>query len=463
MQRFRAAGWSVFACDGHDPDAIDAAMTAARESAKPSLIACKTQIGYGAPTKQDSKEAHGSPLGAAEIARVRDIYGWPHEPFVIPDEVRAEWQAIGRRGAAERAEWEARRAAMKPGVAAEFARVLAGKPPKALAKAVAAHKRLMAGERPRIATRKASELVLAAINPAMPETVGGSADLTGSNNTLTPDLGIFEPGNRKGRYVHYGVREHGMAAAMNGMALHGGVVPYGGTFLCFSDYSRPAIRLAALMRLRVIHVMTHDSIGLGEDGPTHQPVEHLAALRAIPGLAVFRPADAVETAECWELALTAKGPSVLALTRQNLAALRIVHRPANLCALGAYVIAPTSGRPQAVLMASGSEVEIACFAQKRLASEGIAARVVSMPCWERFEAQEEGYRKKVLPAGPVRVAVEAGVRQGWDRWLCGERGAERKAAFIGMEGFGASAPAEALYAHFGITADRVVAEVKRLL
>ncbi|HEU0223501.1 MAG TPA: transketolase [Paracoccaceae bacterium] len=464
VARFRAAGWAVFACDGHDPAAIEAAIEAAKAANRPSLIACKTHIGYGAPTKQDTAAAHGSPLGAGEVARVRSIYGWPHGPFEVPPEIRAAWEAFGRRGAAERAAWEERVEALKPAVRAEFRRVLAGSPPKRLATAIGRLKAEIAEKKPKVATRKASEMALEVVNAVMPETIGGSADLTGSNNTLTKDQGIFEPGNRKGRYVHYGVREHGMAAAMNGMALHGGVVPYGGSFLVFTDYARAAIRLAALMGQRVVYVMTHDSIGLGEDGPTHQPVEHLAALRAVPNLNVFRPADAVETAEAWEIALTRRGtPSVLALTRQNLATVRTEHRRVNLTAQGAYVLAATEGRAQAILMASGSEVEIAMRARELLAADGIAARVVSMPCWELFAAADEAYRKRVLPAGPVRVGVEAALRFGWDRWLCGERGREAKAGFVGMAGYGASGRYEDLYAHFAITAERVAEEVKRLI
>jgi transketolase len=339
---------------------------------------------------------------------------------------------------------------------------MAGQPPKRLAAAVAKLKRQVAADAPSLATRKASEMALSAINPVMPETIGGSADLTGSNNTLAGGIEPFTARNPKGRYIYYGIREHGMAAAMNGMAIHGGVVPYGGTFLCFADYCRPSIRLSALMGVRVVYVMTHDSIGLGEDGPTHQPVEHLASLRAMPGLRVFRPADAVETAEAWELALTHDGPSVLALTRQNLRTVRTRHASRNLTAQGAYVLAEAHGR-QAILLATGSEVEIALRARDLLQAEHIGSRVVSMPSWELFAAQDEGYRRRVLPGGPVRVAVEAAVRQGWERWLCGERGREAKAGFVGMSSFGASAPHADLYRHFGITPEAVVEKVKALL
>ncbi|GIX13171.1 MAG: transketolase [Paracoccaceae bacterium] len=462
--RFRASGWAVLSCDGHDPQAIEGAISAALESRRPTLIACRTRIGFGAPHKEGSAAVHGAPLGAAEVALLREAYGWPHPPFEIPEEIRALWRAAGRRGAEARAAWQARLEALTPARRAEFARVMAGEPPRRLVPALTRLKARLSSEAPSLATRKASELALAEINAVTPETMGGSADLTGSNNTLTEGLGIFEPGNRKGRYIHYGVREHAMAAAMNGMALHGGILPYGGTFLVFSDYARPAMRLSALMGQRVVYVMTHDSIGLGEDGPTHQPVEHLAGLRAIPGMAVFRPADAVETAEAWALALTAvRGPSVLALTRQNLPTLRREHRVKNLSAMGAYVLAEAEGRRQAILLATGSEVSIALEARALLQAEGVGTRVVSMPCWELFAAQEEGYRRRILPPGPVRVGVEAAVRMGWDRWLIGERGRESRAGFVGMKGFGASGPYKDLYAHFGITPQAVAETVKSLL
>ncbi|WP_118137532.1 transketolase [Oceanicella sp. SM1341] len=464
IARFKASGWDTASIDGHDPEAIDAAITAAKKTRKPTLIACKTHIGYGSPKKQDSAGAHGSPLGAEEIATVREIYGWSHEAFDIPAEILKAWRTIGSRGLGTRAAWEAELSGLSATKRAEFERVISGAVPKRLSATIKALKKQISEEKPNIATRKSSENALAAINPVMGETIGGSADLTGSNNTLTKDLGTFEPENRKGRYVYYGIREHGMAAAMNGLAVHGGCVPYGGTFLTFSDYARGAMRLSALMGIRVVYVMTHDSIGLGEDGPTHQPVEHLAALRAIPNMHVFRPADAVETAEVWELALTMQdAPSVLSLTRQNLPTLRTEHKNNNLSARGAYVMAEAEGKRQAILLATGSEVEIAMQAREMLQAEGIGTRVVSMPCWELFEAQDEAWRKKVLPAGPVRVGIEAGLRFGWDKWLSGERGLDRKAGFVGMEGFGASGPAPELYKHFGITPEATVARVKALL
>mgnify|MGYP000615942582 CR=1 FL=1 len=462
--RFAAAGWAVLSCDGHDPADIDRALTAAKAADRPVLVDCVTHIGYGSPNRQDSAKAHGSPLGDAEIALVREAYDWPHAPFDIPAGVLEQWRAIGARGAAARRAWEERLAKAPAGKRAEYNRRMGGGLPRRLAGTIRALKRQVSDGRPKVATRKSSEMVLEVVNTVMPETLGGSADLTGSNNTLTAGLGVFNPANRKGRYIHYGIREHGMAAAMNGMTLHGGVRPYGGTFLVFTDYARGAIRLSALMGQPVVYVMTHDSIGLGEDGPTHQPVEHLAMLRATPNTLVFRPADTVETAEAWELALQRlDAPSVLALSRQNLPTVRTLHKSGNLTAQCAYVLAEAEGRRQAILLASGSEVSVALAARTALQAEGIGTRVVSVPCMELFAAQPDAVRRRVLPAGAVRVAVEAGVRQPWDRWLLGERGREGKAAFVGMEGFGASAPAERLYAEFGITPEAVADKVRSLL
>ena len=464
LARFAASGWEVRRIDGHDYAEIDAAMEWAKKNGRPTLIACRTHIGFGAPSKQDSAKAHGSPLGQKDIEGARAAYGWDHGPFEVPEAVRKDWQTAAARGAEARKAWLAAFEALSGAKQKEFTRVMAGEAPARLSRAVAALKKQISADAPKIATRKASENALAAINPVMPETIGGSADLTGSNNTLTEGLGTFDETNRKGRYVYYGIREHAMAAAMNGMALHGGVVPYGGTFLVFSDYARPSMRLSALMGQRVAYVMTHDSIGLGEDGPTHQPVEHLAALRAVPNMLVFRPADAVETAEAWEVALTTRtAPSVLALTRQNLPTVRTRHTNRNLTAQGAYVLAEADHKRQAILIATGSEVEIALAAREILEREGIGTRVVSMPCWELFESQDEAYRRKVLPAGPVRVAVEAALRFGWDRWLYGERGKREKSGFVGMHGFGSSAPAEVLYREFGITAEAVAAKVRKLV
>jgi len=462
--RFAASGWDVLACDGHDPEDIDRALTEAKKAKRPVLVDCKTLIGFGSPNKADSYAVHGAPLGDAEIKLTREAYGWEHGPFVIPADVKAEWEKIGAKGAAARAEWQARLDALPAGKKAEFERVMArGVAPK-LAAAIRAFKKAQSEAAPKVATRKASEMVLAAVNPAVPETIGGSADLTGSNLTKTSDISDFMPDNRKGRYMRYGIREHAMGAAMNGMYLHGGVRPYGGTFFCFTDYARGAMRLSSLMGVPTVYVMTHDSIGLGEDGPTHQPVEHLAICRATPNTWTFRPADVIETAEAWELALSSeRTPSVLALSRQNLPTLRTKHMTQNLTAKGAYVLEEAAGKRQAILMATGSEVEIALKARELLQAEAIGTRVVSMPCMELFAAQDEAYRKRVLPPGAVRVAVEAAIRQPWDRWLLGERGSEKKAGFVGMTGFGASAPAERLYAEFGITPEAIAAKVKSLL
>ncbi len=463
MGRFRSAGWAVFECDGHDPEDIDRALTEARRAQKPSLIACRTHIGFGSPA-QDTSKAHGALTDPDLIAATKKAYGWAHPPFTIPVEVKKEWEAIGARGAAERKAWEERLATIPQNKQREFSRRYTLEAPKKLSATIKALKKAAVEEAPTLATRQASHRVLAAVNPLMPENVGGSADLTGSNNTKTDDLGVFDIDNRAGRYVYWGVREHGMAAAMNGLVLHGGHRAYGGTFMAFTDYARPSMRLAALMRIPTVFVMTHDSIGLGEDGPTHQPVEHLAIHRATPNTLLLRPADLVETAEAWEIALTAKEtPSVLALSRQGLPPVRRAHKVKNLTAQGAYVLADAEGRRQAILMASGSEVHVALAAREILQEEGIGTRVVSMPCWELFESQDERYRRRVLPGGPVRVAVEAGVRTGWDRWLCGERGKAAKAGFVGMEGFGASAPAPVLFEKFGITPEAVAEKVKSLL
>ncbi|MCP5075904.1 MAG: transketolase [Rhodobacteraceae bacterium] len=463
-KRFKAAGWSVFECDGHDPDAIDAAINDAKNSRLPSVIACKTTIALGVDGVANTNKGHGYAIKDAQLAQMREFYDWPHPAFEVPTDVKTAWEAIGGRGSAAHEAWQAVLAEQSEGRQAEFARVTSGTPHKRLSAVIKQLKRKVSEDQPKKATRQSSQMALEVINPIMKETIGGSADLTGSNNTLTAELGTFEPGNRKGRHVSYGIREHGMAAAMNGMALHGGIRPYGGTFMCFTDYARPSMRLAALMGIPTVFVMTHDSIGLGEDGPTHQPVEHLAISRATPNTNVFRPADSVETAEAWELAMSSQStPSVLSLTRQGLRTVRTKHTNKNLTARGAYVLADAEGKRQAILLATGSEVEIAMDAKIRLEAQGIGTRVVSMPCWELFAAQDESYRRKVLPGGPVRVGVEASVRFGWDKWLTGERGKSNKADFVGMESFGASAPAEELYANFGITADAVAEKVKNLL
>ncbi len=464
VARFKASGWHVQEIDGHDPEAIDAAIVEAKKTAQPSMIACKTHIALG-HAAQDTSKGHGALTNADQNEAAKAAWGWTSAPFEIPAEIKTWWEEVGSRGAAEREAWETRFAETSAARQKEFTRVMDGEAPKKLSAVVKALKKQVSETTPKVATRKASEMALEVINPIMPETIGGSADLTGSNNTLTGDLGVFDTDNRKGRYIYFGIREHGMASAMNGMSLHGGVRPYGGTFMAFTDYARPAMRLAALMKTPTVFVMTHDSIGLGEDGPTHQPVEHVAISRATPNTLVFRPADAVETAEAWEIALRQTGtPSVLSLTRQGLPTVRLEHKNANLVEKGAYVLAEAEGKRQAILMATGSEVSIALAARDLLQAEGIGTRVVSMPCWELFEAQDESYRRRVLPpAGPVRVAVEAGVRMGWDRWLCGERGSAKKAGFVGMESFGASAPADVLFDHFGITAEGVADKVKSLL
>ncbi len=461
--RFEACGWHVQAIDGHDPEAIDAAIAAAKRSDRPSMIACRTHIALGS-SAQDTGKGHGALTDEELIADTRATYGWNSAAFEVPGEVKSWWEEIGRRGASERDAWQGRLDALGQGKRRQFDTAMARELPRKLGATVKALKKDASDSAPKVATRKASETVLSALNPIVPETLGGSADLTGSNNTLTEGLGIFSPDNRAGRYIHFGIREHGMAAAMNGMALHGGIRPYGGTFMVFTDYARPAIRLSALMGAPVTYVMTHDSIGLGEDGPTHQPVEHLAMLRATPNLQVLRPCDTVETAEAWEIALrTMDRPTVLALTRQGLPTLRRDHRTKNLSEQGAYVLAEAEGKRQAVLLATGSEASLAMEAKQSLEAEGIGTRVVSMPCFELFAEQEESYRRRVLPAGAVRVGIEAAGRQGWDRWLLGERGRESKAGFVGMEGFGASAPAEVLFEKFGITAAAVVEKVKALL
>jgi transketolase len=463
MARFAASGWDVFECDGHDPVDIDRAITAAKASPRPAMIACKTHIAIGS-SAQDTSKGHGALTDAKLIADTKAAYGWTEAAFDIPADLKTQWEDIGRRGQAAREEWDTRFGLMSDGKRAEFTRAFEADTPRKLSATIKALKKQISETTPKVATRKASEMALEVINQILPEHIGGSADLTGSNNTKTADLGTFSPEDRSGRHIYYGIREHGMAAAMNGMALHGGVRPYGGTFMCFTDYARGAMRLSSLMGVPVTYVMTHDSIGLGEDGPTHQPVEHLAMLRATPNLTVFRPADAVETAEAWEIALGQKTtPSVLALSRQGLPTVRVEHKTKNLTAQGAYVLADADGKRQAILMATGSEVSIAMAARDLLQAEGIGTRVVSMPCWELFEDQDDSYRRRVLPGGPVRVAVEAAIRFGWDRWLFGERGKREKSGFVGMHGFGGSAPAGDLYKDFGITAEAVAEKVKSLL
>jgi len=458
--RFQAAGWTVDTCDGHDAADISAALSRAQTASRPVMIACRTIIGFGMPGREGTQKAHSDAPGAEIVAGTRKQLGWDYEPFVVPDDLLAQWRAIGKAGDAAFLDWNKRKAASPH--AKDFDAAIGGVIPPSVSAALTALKEKLSAEKPSAGTRKMSEKALDAINAELAATIGGSADLTPSNNTRSKGLVEISPGNFAGRYIHYGIREHGMCAAMNGMALHGGIIPYGGTFMVFSDYCRPSIRLAALMGIRVVFVMTHDSIGVGEDGPTHQPVEHLAALRAIPNLLVMRPADGVETAECWDLALNSDDrPSLIAFSRQDVPTLRTAHTPENLSARGAYELVGDAGA-KITFLATGTEVSLAMEARAKLAAQGIASRVVSMPCWALFEQQPEDYRKQVLGPGTLKVAIEAGCRQGWDRYigseLLGDGG-----AFIGMHSFGASGPYKDVYAKFGITADTAVAAAKRLL
>jgi transketolase len=456
--RFKASGWDVTSVDGHDPEAIADALAAAQKTDKPTMIACRTEIGHGAPTKAGTAGSHGSPLGDEEIAGARDALNWPHAPFEIPDEIAAAWRAAGARGSDESQAWNARMGAADEAEKQLMTDAFAGNLPPDFADVMKNHIAELVEAKPNLATRQSSGKTLDLIDAAVPNLLGGSADLTGSNNTKAAGQQPITPDDFSGRYMYWGVREHGMAAAMNGVALHGGVIPYSGAFMVFSDYCRPSMRLSALMGQRVIYVMTHDSIGLGEDGPTHQPVEHLAALRAIPNLLVFRPADAVEVAEAWQCALeTADKPSVMTLTRQAVPAVRLSDAGENLVAKGGYELIAAEGEAQATLLASGSEIGIAVQARNLLQSAGIPTRVVSMPCWELFEEQDDAYQQSVLQPNTVRVAVEAAISMGWERYT-GDNG-----GFVGMTGFGASAPAKDLYNHFGITAEAVVDAVRKKL
>ncbi|MGN6410613.1 MAG: transketolase [Nitrobacter sp.] len=459
VARFKACGWDARRIDGHDPKAITAAIRRAQKSDKPSLIACKTIIGFGAPTRAGTSKAHGEALGAEELAGAKKALGWDYGPFEIPDDVLKAWRSAGRKGKRQNKEWRARLAAKSDAERSEFTRrAVDRKPPQNLDEVVRKLKDKLVAEPPTVATRKASEIALEVLVPAMPELLLGSADLTPSNNTRTKGMKDVEPGHDDGRYIHYGIRELGMAAAMNGIALHGGFAPAGGTFMCFADYARPAMRVSALASIPVVYIMTHDSIGLGEDGPTHQPVEHLASLRAMPNMRVFRPADAVETAECWQLALERKhGPTVLALSRQNLTPVRKTAHADNRCAHGAYELVAANGEAKVSIFASGSEVEIAVAAQQQLAGRGIASRVVSVPSLELLLEQPEERRQALIGKAPVKIAVEAAVRFGWDAVI----GAD--GLFVGMHGFGHSAPAKDLYKHFGITAEAVVGAAEKHL
>ena len=457
LMRFGACGWDVSFCDGHDPDAIAQAINGAHEATdKPSLIACKTMIGFGSPNKAGTAATHGAPLGDEEIAATREALNWPHSPFEIPEAVSSAWRRVGAMKSAKMEAW--RKRLDDSGRKAEFERLISGTLPKDWLVSVQDFKRKHSTEKTKVATRKASQETLDVLAEAIPELAGGSADLTGSNLTKAKSQKPVTPGDFSGSYIHYGVREHGMAAAMNGIALHGGFVPYGGTFLIFTDYCRPAIRLSALMQQRVIYVMTHDSIGLGEDGPTHQPVEHLASLRAIPNLNVYRPCDVVETAECWAASLeTSSTPSVLSLSRQGLPCLRTEHTDENLSAKGGYVLAEAEAKRAVTLIASGSEVEIAMQACDQLKAEGISAAVVSMPCLDKFEEQSQEYRDQVIQPDTPVVVVEAAIEQSWGKYI------GRNGKFVGMSTFGASAPANELYKHFGITTQNVVNAAKQIV
>ncbi len=457
IARFEAYGWHTIAIDGHDEKAITAALKEAQKSDRPTFIACKTTAGFGAPTRAGLPKAHGGPYGAEEAAGVRQSLGWTAEPYDIPEEIIDDWRLAGLRSTGRRVDWEARNEAKDNEAGRDFKRRMRGELPSTLEKTIQTLKEDFANEPPKVATRKASQMVLEAINPILPETMGGSADLNGSNLTKTSGVEDFTAENNAGRFINYGVREHGMAAIMNGLALHGGIIPYSGGFFVFSDYCRPSIRLAALMGIRVIHIMTHDSIGVGEDGPTHQPVEHLASFRAMPNVNVFRPADATETAECWQLAIESKTtPSILALTRQGTSPMRLEVESTNLCARGAYAI-HGSANADALIYASGSEVGIALDAAKLLENDDISVRVISVPCLELFDQQDKDYRAEIKGTPKARVAVEAGVRAPWDH-LLGDNG-----QFVGMDSFGASAPANVLFEHFGINAASIVEAVKNQL
>ncbi|WP_375636494.1 transketolase [Bartonella sp. AP152HLJHH] len=458
IARFKASGWETHKVNGHDQAAIARAIEAAQNSDKPTLIACKTTIGFGAPNKAGTNKVHGAPLGAREITETRIALGWDAEPFVIPADILDNWRLASLNAAKKRQKWEEKFADLPVSERVEFERLMRGDLVGGFDGAIDTYKQKLVEERPVVATRKASEMALEVINEVVVETIGGSADLTGSNNTKSSQMKSISAEDFSGRYLHYGIREHVMGAVMNGLALYGGFIPYGGTFLCFSDYMRPAMRLSSLMGLRVIYVMTHDSIGLGEDGPTHQPVEHLACLRAMPNHFVFRPADAMETVECWQLALKACGtPSTLALSRQNLPLLRQEYEEENLCMLGAYEFLTASDDAQVTLFASGSELQIAVEAHAVLEEKGIPTRVVSVPCFELFSQQSLSYQRALIGDAPIKVAIEAAVAQGWDRFI----GCD--GVFIGMEGFGASGTIDALYAHFGITWENVVATVEKEL
>ena len=458
LARFVAQGWRAQRINGHDPMAITQALLEAKNSSQPSFIACRTTIGFGSPNKGGTAATHGAPLGADEVEFTRQELNWPHAPFTIPDHILASWRKAGSRGKSESQAWQTRREKLSASDRNEFDTSISNNVPSELADTLIAHKKSLSKELPKLATRASSQRALEIINSVISNTIGGSADLTGSNNTLTTGLSPLTRDNYGGRYIYYGVREHAMAAIMNGLAIHGGVIPYGGTFLVFADYLRPALRLSALMQQHVIYVLTHDSIGLGEDGPTHQPIEHLASLRAMPGINIFRPADSVETAECWSAAIQdTNTPSVLALTRQAVPTLRTIHVDDNLCSRGGYELIEANGKPAITLIATGSEVHLAVGAHEILQDRGISTRVVSIPCWELFDQQKESYREHVLGTASHRIAIEAASGFGWERYV-GHLG-----KIISMDTFGASAPGNDLFKHFGFAPDAIVSVALSLL
>ena len=456
LMRFEASGWNVNRVDGHNHDDIEKAIQEAIKSNKPSLIACKTKIGFGSPSKEGKSSSHGAPLGAEDIAQMKKNLNWDYEEFEIPSDIKDAWRLVGLKNSSKRQEWEERLLDNKD-KEIEFLKDIDGQISEELDKEINEIKKVFSEEKPGWATRKSSQEVLETINKVLPNTIGGSADLTGSNNTKTKNINIIDSNNFAGRFIHYGIREHGMAAAMNGIALHKGLIPYSGTFLVFSDYCRPSIRLAALMDIKVIHVMTHDSIGLGEDGPTHQPVEHLPSLRAIPNLNVFRPADTTETAECWSLAIKSKGPSIIALSRQGCPHLRNTYEEKNKSSLGAYEIKSSDGETQVNLIATGSEVSLAVEVYEELKNNGINSRVVSAPSFELLNKQDNDYIDKTLGQSGLRVGIEASTGLGWHNYL-GDQG-----LFIGMKSFGASAPADQLYKNFGIDKENIINKIKEKL
>ena len=465
VSRFKSSGWSTFSCNAHNPVEIDQAISNAKKDNRPSLIAAKSIIGYGSKAKQGTSGAHGAPLGKNEVEHLRNDFDWEYKEFVIPSNIKDAWEKIGHKNHKMFKDWSNQFETLSEKKKTVFINELNQTFPSKLTRKIKSFKKEHS-QQPQtdLATRKASEICLNLINECFNNTIGGSADLTGSNNTKTKSLEVFSEVNRSGRYIHYGIREHGMAAIMNGLALHGGIIPYGGTFLTFSDYCRGAIRLSALMGLGVIYVMTHDSIGLGEDGPTHQPVEHLASLRSIPNLNVFRPCDIIETIECWEIALKSKHkPSIICLSRQNLPLIRKEQVSVNRSQKGAYIVKDFINKKKVVLMATGSEVQIALKASEVLENSGIGTRVISLPSWEFFEDQDNKYKKKLLPRGTVRIAIEAGVKLGWEKWLYENGGSQTKTSFIGMKGFGASAPAKDIFDHFQINVDEICRQANLMI